>query len=103
MPTCGLSNIENGEFALCSDDHPVIISIWNLEDKFRTVELTYSFDACEACNEIEGTCYYGYYYQALFWTYSIALLVCCCCVGCVCGCATTPDDEEEEDYDEEQN
>eukprot|EP01023_Acetabularia_acetabulum_P063831 TRINITY_DN8095_c0_g2_i1.p1 TRINITY_DN8095_c0_g2~~TRINITY_DN8095_c0_g2_i1.p1 ORF type:complete len:351 (+),score=41.92 TRINITY_DN8095_c0_g2_i1:24-1055(+) len=105
METCGLATIQNGEFTLCSSADPVFISVWNLEDKYRTVELTYSFDSCQECNEIEGTCHYSsYYYTSLFLTYAIALLVCCCCVGCVCGCATTPsdhDDDDDEDMEEE--
>jgi len=102
ISTCGLVSLSNGEYTLCSNSHPVYISIWNLEEKSRTIELTYSYDECQLCNEVEGNCNVAeYYWQSVFLMYSIALFACCCCIGCVCGCAASPSEEEEEEYEED--
>merc|ERR1712137_327138 len=98
MATCGAATISRGEFSLCSVEEPVYLSIWNLEDKHRAVELTFSYDACQECNEIEGNCVLaGYFWESIFLMYTLALFVCCCCVGCVCGCASSSDSQEEEE------
>mmetsp|Transcript_18412 Transcript_18412/g.28507 ORF Transcript_18412/g.28507 Transcript_18412/m.28507 type:complete len:272 (+) Transcript_18412:105-920(+) len=100
MSTCGLATISKGEFSVCDLAQPVFLSVWNLEDKHRTIEVTYSYDECQACNEVEGNCYLaGYYWESIFLMYTFALFVCCCCVGCVCGCASTSTKDESNDED----
>jgi len=102
VSTCGVTSLANGEFSLCSLSSPVFISVWNLEDKHRTIELTYGYDECIECNEIEGNCNIaGYYWESIFLMYSVALFACCCCIGCVCGCAATPNEEEENEEEME--
>jgi hypothetical protein len=103
MSTCGAATISRGEFTPCDIERPIFLSIWNLEDKHRTIELAFSYNECQECAEVDGNCYLaGYYWESIFLMYTLALFVCCCCVGCVCGCATSSsnDDEElEEDMD----
>uniref|UniRef100_A0A6U1SVJ2 Uncharacterized protein n=1 Tax=Vannella robusta TaxID=1487602 RepID=A0A6U1SVJ2_9EUKA len=98
ISTCGAATISRGEFSLCSLAHPVYLSVWNLEDTHRTVELSFGYDECEACYEVEGNCYIaGYYWESIFLMYTLALFVCCCCVGCVCGCAGSSNTDDDDD------
>jgi hypothetical protein len=43
IPICGAVSLEKGEFALCDNELPVFVSVWNLEDKARTAELSFAF------------------------------------------------------------
>ena len=43
ISTCGAATISRGEFSLCSLAHPVYLSVWNLEDTHRTVELSFGY------------------------------------------------------------
>lgn len=43
MASCGTATISRGEFALCDASEPVFLSVWNLEDKHRAIELTFSY------------------------------------------------------------
>lgn len=43
MASCGAATISKGEFSLCDVNAPVFLSVWNLEDKHRAVELSFSY------------------------------------------------------------
>ena len=101
MATCGVATLSKGEFSLCSLQEPVFLSVWNLEDKQRTVEMTFSYNECQNCADIEGVCPdFAMYWECVIFFYMIMFFACCCCVGCVCGCASNNKQEYESFEDE---
>jgi len=119
MATCGVATLSKGEFSLCSIEEPVFLSVWNLEDKQRTVEMTFSYsefsrlifssqkltlalDECQNCAEIEGVCPdFAMYWECVLFFYMIMFFACCCCVGCVCGCTSGNKQEYEEAFEDD--
>jgi len=100
IPICGAVSISKGEFALCDNELPVFMSIWNLDDHARTAELSFAFDDCTEC--LETSCSFGYWPGSfiIFLVVNVAAL--CCCIGgaVACSAGTTTDSDEESDEED---